>query len=363
MISPKRRKINLDLELNQTSRDCLTGDDSRLNLKKTTLYPVLSDDLTEDTALLEIYTDEITNPKDISKVVVDINSKMPLPELLHLKRIKGRNVLLFPTTCCESSRVHQYLIEKGFDTSVLANKIQIVSVAKTPPKVRHQYHKVNKLWPCNFHSNKYLERLVENTLFGHKEINEHEQHMRVATYVARTAGKMYQSKMIGAVVFEPKFSSIIAIGYDRVDENPCKHAVMMAIDNVAITQNGGNWAKRNKIIVNNLDTSGIPEELIEDLRRNFPKVTFGLRLFENSVEQRDNSYLCTGYYVYATHEPCIMCSMALVHSRISRVFFGAKTKKGGLTTLCKVQEIKDLNHHYEVFGGVLEHECVVLENA
>ena len=61
-------------------------------------------------------------------------------------------------------------------------------------------------------------------------------------------------------------------------------------------------------------------------------------------------YLLTGYDVYLTQEPCLMCSMALVHSRVSRVFFMEPLpQKGGLYSLCRLQNVRSLNHAFEVF--------------
>lgn len=74
----------------------------------------------------------------------------------------------------------------------------------------------------------------------------------------------------------------------------------------------------------------------------------------NDLSSTDNlskygPYLCTGYDVYLTDEPCTMCAMALVHSRARRIFFHKSNTNGALKTLTKLHAIKPLNHHYEVY--------------
>lgn len=81
----------------------------------------------------------------------------------------------------------------------------------------------------------------------------------------------------------------------------------------------------------------------------------GATLFEvqrDGEEQVTNgNYLCSEVSVYSTEEPCLMCSMALLHSRVAAVFFGVKptTEIGGFTA-AKLNLDRRLNHPFRAFA-------------
>jgi hypothetical protein len=67
----------------------------------------------------------------------------------------------------------------------------------------------------------------------------------------------------------------------------------------------------------------------------------------------DDQYLCTGLDLYVTHEPDLMTCMALVHSRIRRVYFQeVNSEYGALSSHYSFHSLRALNHHYRVFRVV-----------
>lgn len=74
-----------------------------------------------------------------------------------------------------------------------------------------------------------------------------------------------------------------------------------------------------------------------------------------------DSWRLSGGTLYVTKEPCIMCSGAIIHARISRVVYGCNdTKAGGAVSLYRILSDSRLNHQVEVVSGVLEEECAAL---
>lgn len=71
-----------------------------------------------------------------------------------------------------------------------------------------------------------------------------------------------------------------------------------------------------------------------------------------------NSWRLMNATLYVTVEPCIMCAGAIIQSRIDRVVFGARDFKGGaFGSSINVLDAKNINHHPEIVGGILEEEC------
>ena len=71
-----------------------------------------------------------------------------------------------------------------------------------------------------------------------------------------------------------------------------------------------------------------------------------------------NSWRLEGCDIYVTLEPCIMCSGAIIQSRINKVYFGASDPKGGaFGSSLNVLDAKNINHYPEIISGVLKEEC------
>lgn len=268
--------------------------------------------------------------------------------------------------------VKLYLKERQLTENVIKNiceDIRMTEVPCDPPVLHWQYEEANACWPCKFHRNKYLENLSNNRVFSETETAFHLRIMSLCKYLS----KEMHTRSVGVAV-DPRTSNIVAIGIDHTDVHPLMHCPMVLIDMVARSQNGGAWNDWDLVDNDETVSEREPEQLpytmngvksaIKKLMSNtFDDLAFGAEEVKNCAslqitDQMDATadnltkygpYLCTGYDVYLLREPCVMCGMALVHSRVRKVFFHETTTKGAIHTLTKIHTMKALNHHYEVF--------------
>ena len=62
--------------------------------------------------------------------------------------------------------------------------------------------------------------------------------------------------------------------------------------------------------------------------------------------------------IYITLEPCMMCTGAIINSRIKKIYYACNDPKGGaIESNIEIKEIPLLNHYPEYEKGLMEKEC------
>ena len=78
----------------------------------------------------------------------------------------------------------------------------------------------------------------------------------------------------------------------------------------------------------------------------------------NKATKKLNDWYLKECDMYVTLEPCMMCTGAIINSRIDNVYFACKDPKGGaLVSNIKINKIKNINHYPNVTQGIMEKEC------
>lgn len=211
-------------------------------------------------------------------------------------------------------------------------------------------------WPCTYNP---ASQTIQNAPPLHllrttqAELNtkDLEQYMRLGKLVGEECHHGPRvGREVGAVIVDPVCSEVIAAAGDArwwtgrkqnvsteywagCDGRPEQHALMRAIAMVAERELGRRRGGEE------VETDGQPQDTI------LPASVGGLPLtqtekyyFSPSVEEsacpdlagpqegsrnlppkqsrpRPETYLCSGLDIYLTHEPCVSCSMAMIHSR------------------------------------------------
>eukprot|EP00743_Colponemidia_sp_Colp-15_P006907 GILK01007454.1.p1 GENE.GILK01007454.1~~GILK01007454.1.p1 ORF type:complete len:346 (-),score=27.86 GILK01007454.1:106-1104(-) len=284
-------------------------------------------------------------PKHANSLVSFLLKHVPTQtSLAHLKRIRKRSVtlddgasseILEVVLCLEKDAMSlpQTVLDKM--TELSCSPIQVAQASAHAPVSKDQLTEWNLVWPLTF------KRISWETLsFSDQEMHELRKYMALAYEAGETSAKAGHRR-VGCVIVHPESREVIATAGDEscavhkdgaVSHWPLRHAVMVTIDRVA-----------------QRDLELYPSEA-QFHPRDIPTTVSAEPVDATMASAEEKPYLCTGLDLYVTKEPCVMCSMALVHSRIRRVFYNEEEAIfGGLGGRYQVHTEASVNHRFHVF--------------
>ena len=250
---------------------------------------------------------------------------------------KEVHVLLCRTSVLSKGDVCDLLTEaRAAERTEIESRVYTATVPLVPPMSSEQSSLYSKqYWPTIY--KKHNPFGPQHNIITEAEIEiggNADYYMTLAASLGAATFRTGLGRSIGAVVIDRRLEKdgilVAAAGdarwYGRIEEkgnaieNPMAHATMRAIGMVA--------QKRRDKHVEQLMSS--PDGTAGSLFADFP-ITLDEHKLSSQSAVDDVGYVCLDLEIYITHEPCVMCCMALLHSRFGRIVFGTRmTATGGL---------------------------------
>lgn len=247
--------------------------------------------------------------------------------------------LLYILICQTDKASIQQIVEIVAKTSPFQRKhgraitlkptVSVITVpANLPTSPEQSAEWSKKYWPTVYKRGNPFgphPAMVETTV---AKLTRADEYMALARKVAQEVGEAGVGHPCGGVVVDPGTGDVIAAAGDgrlRSNDkgwcNPLSHAVQRLVEMVAQKR-----LKRGEVVSPSNPITALTGTEWLYLNSNSMETLEGQhRNGGNDDDSRgaaDNtSYLCHNMHVYLTHEPCVMCAMALLHSRVGIVVF------------------------------------------
>ena len=231
-------------------------------------------------------------------------------ELRHLRRIRDSSpsnlmeciICKVPEDVAETS-VYLKQLEDRYRSEKIFQNYRVHEVPSKAPRTDHQWKRCLNIWPCKYAKSNYLIKCIEGTVFDKCEqlalkilVNELLRHIKANSNTCNSA----------AVVFS--HAKVYGIGLSSTELvacNPTKHSIMLAIDSVATNADSGYWKLNDRPLIESIQS----------------RLDCQQELANHKMSEDFLPYLCTNYDILVTEEPCVFCTMALVQSRVRRLFY------------------------------------------
>ncbi|CAA0842601.1 Cytidine/deoxycytidylate deaminase family protein [Striga hermonthica] len=348
----------------------------------------------------------VIDPKHANTMVRKLNHIAPLEGLRHVKRIRktcldgGKNQLFVILCTASGNEGESEFLPEGVMELVKTYQLSTFTtkVCKYAASTKEEWAEQCKLWPTSFHPPTY--NIDGITGFSEEGSLSVFNFMKLAIRLAKSGPLVVNA----AIIVDPLTGKIIGSSCDLVQ--PCNF-ITNCSENFQEEQSSSNEEKhysyKNVSCLHPLGWLEKPPDLTSDSwhplrhaaivaiensaardRLLFPleghslvldqengevslkrqKVEDDEKMVSSSHGDSTRPYLCTGYDIYFVWEPCIMCSMAIVHQRIRRVFYAyPNPNDGGLGSVHRLQGERSLNHHYAVFRVLVPEEIIKTDEA
>lgn len=292
------------------------------------LKPVLHESETRRAEFVAVYISEVPNPKLISSIIAYLSSKYPLNSLSHLKRIRKvptidpkvwrTEVLIGLVSALQSDPDLFDFMKNKYDLT-----LQTYDVPLYEPLMKAQYETWTKIWPITLKA--HIPSTPDPTeAFSSEMVQKFVSCLRSLVPLAKLTGN-------ACTILDPSSAELItsATSSDTALSHCCINAINMVAEKQLKDSSDVHYAHHKR---SHLDHGSDPKPI---------------------------DYLCNGCTAIFVREPCIMCSMALLHSRIACVIYAVSNPtSGGLGSKFSVHCEPHLNHHFHVYKGFLEDEII-----
>jgi len=272
---------------------CFSNLKNRLDPSKIAVIEVFADEFYRDCSItIEFFALQSVPPSKIFQTVQIINKHFPVDTAYnYLKKIRNGSVIIAPVREGLDQRLDDLLIALG-SANLLTEEITIekIPVPKFPVLTHEQFAIANKIWPIRVTTPLTDIWMEPDSVAKEKICNRLNCLINIDNPCAT-----------GACIFISPSSEELLEGFSQTNKNPLNHAVIDACNKVG----------------------------------------------------KVSDYLATGFHVFCLGEPCVMCSMALLHSRVAEVYFiqtdGEEKKFHGLGSTVSIHCNPQLNHRFRVF--------------
>ncbi|KNE55260.1 hypothetical protein AMAG_01173 [Allomyces macrogynus ATCC 38327] len=278
---------------------------------------ILSDEECRALETVEMWVAD-TEPAHTNAILSTFPNTTMGGDFAHLKRIRRTDsdgtvilsILLGSTASVSESEVRAKLSQRLPDYQP---RFYRHGVSRWPPLTRAQYEAWKGTWPMYWRES----AARKDPLVGAaRDAAQALMREHLVAHVVKVETETGHKPCSAGLVYDPATKTILAVAHDTraTTFHPLAHTAMNLIDQVAQARGSAATSPNGK------------------------------------RKADDATYLCTGLMVVLTHEPCIMCSMALLHSRVDSVVYASPAPTtGGLGSVVKVHTERRLNHKFKAW--------------